>query len=78
MLTPPFFGEVPDDLGYDAAWLGRDVMQALMNLLRHQPFDDISGAFHDRRNTTPPAAAPLYTRDRSAESAPCRGRLEHA
>lgn len=30
MLTAPFYGEVPHDLGCDAAWLGRDVMVALL------------------------------------------------
>jgi hypothetical protein len=43
MLNPPFFGEVPDDLAYEAAWLGRDVMRALMDLPRHRPRDDIPG-----------------------------------
>lgn len=40
MLNAPFFGEVPADLGYEAAWLGQDVMRALMDLPRHQPLDD--------------------------------------
>jgi hypothetical protein len=43
MLTATWFGEVPGDLGYEAAWLGRDVMQALMDLPRHQPFDEHTG-----------------------------------
>lgn len=78
MLNAPFFGEVPNDLGHDAAWLGRTVMRALMDLPRHQPFDDIKETRHDRHHTTPPTAAPVHSRNRDAESAPCRGRLEHA
>jgi hypothetical protein len=78
MLPAPFFGEVPDDLGYAAAWLGPDVMRALMDMSRHQPFDDQVGTRHDRRYPAPPASAPTHTRDRGVEHAPCRGRLEHA
>jgi hypothetical protein len=39
MLNPFFFGQVPADLGCEAAWLGRDVMRVLMDLPRHQPLD---------------------------------------
>ena len=72
MLTAPFFGEVPDDLGYDFAWLGRDVMRALMDMPRHQPLDEPTGTRHDRHDHTTSAAAPVYTRNRGAEGAPCR------
>ncbi len=44
MLTPPFISEFPDDLGHEAAWLGREVMRGLMDLRRHQPEDDRHGA----------------------------------
>lgn len=37
MLTAPFYVELPHDLGYETAWLGRDVMLALMHQTRHQP-----------------------------------------
>lgn len=78
MLTAPFFSEVPDDLGHEAAWLGREVMQCLMNLPQHQPSDERIGFRHNRHHPTPPAAAPIHTRDCDAESPPRRGRLEHA
>jgi hypothetical protein len=78
MLPAPFYAEVPHDLGHDAAWLGRDVMQALLRLHRHQPADELPGAPDDRPTLAPPAAAALHPRDRRAEGAPGRGRLEFA
>jgi hypothetical protein len=42
MLPAPFYAEIPHDLGHDAAWLGRDVMQALLRLRRHQPSEPLA------------------------------------
>jgi hypothetical protein len=78
MPMPPFFAEVPDDLGYEAAWLGQDVMRALMGLPRHQAYDELIGARHDHDDHATPALAPVHEGDGHTEGAPGRGRLEHA
>jgi hypothetical protein len=67
MLTPPFFAEVPDDLGCDATWLGRGVMPALTGLRRQHPQDDLHGAHRDRGFVGPSAAATFHARDRHAQ-----------
>lgn len=70
MLVIPFFSEIPNDLGHDAAWLDREVMRTLMELPQHQPFGNHKGTHHDHHKSTPSTDAPVYPRDRSAESAP--------
>jgi len=48
MLPAPFFTEVPHDLGDDAAWWGRDLMQVLLRLRRHQPAEELPRTADDR------------------------------
>jgi hypothetical protein len=43
MLPPPFYAEVPIDLGDDTLCWGRRTMQALQRLRRHQTPDDWKG-----------------------------------
>jgi nuclear transport factor 2 (NTF2) superfamily protein len=60
MLPSPFFSEIPYGLGDDTAWLGRDVMQALQLLRRHQ-YTDIHSAHlaaTDRRFRWPQSLRP--------------------
>jgi hypothetical protein len=47
MLPSPFYAEIPYGLGDDTAWFGRDIMQALQCLRRHQATDTQFGAPHD-------------------------------
>lgn len=82
MLPSPFLSEIPYGLGDDTAWLGREVMQALQLLRRHQYTDINPGAPNDAHIHTPHLTASsnptIHPRDRRAEGAACRGRLEHA
>lgn len=70
MLPSPFFSETPYGLGDDTAWLGRDVMQALLRL--RQQHNSNFRATNDtpihRRHLTSPSGS-------SMTSATCTGAL---
>ena len=64
MLPSPFFSETPYGLGDDTAWLGRDVMQALLRLRQQHHSTINSGATNDtpihRPHLTSPSCSTVH------------------